>query len=289
MTDSSVGTSEVVADGNPQVEPDVSTNGTNNSSGEASQSATTQDSFIPEGVDVNTLPPSVRAVVEKINKDMVRGFTEKTSKLSETIKSEAAKATEAYKSKAEIYDQIAAQEEFVKQWNEYVQKSQVKGENPQNPGDPVLTEMKAKLDEMNQKIQMTEMAQITDAFAEAVNEKGEKLHADFDTLNEIMIGEWTDGQEKEPFSLLRASVELAPGKSPQEKLANGYKMAKQVRDAIFEEGRKAGMGRVQQKVSNGTNPPSHSIGDTLSVTEKRPKNAAEALALARKGTIVSRD
>lgn len=257
-------------------------NETSPNGGQASEAAPTE---LFQGMDPNKLPPQAKVFYDQMLKD----YRDKTSKLSETIKSEAAKATEAYRTKADLYDQIAAQEEFVKMWNEYARKSQVKGENPQNPGDPVLTEMKAKLDEMNQKIQMTEMAQITDAFAEAVNEKGEKLHADFDTLNEIMIGEWTDGQEKEPFSLLRASVELAPGKSPQEKLANGYKMAKQVRDAIFEEGRKAGMGRVQQKVSNGTNPPSHSIGDTLSVTEKRPKNAAEALALARKGTIVSRD
>lgn len=250
--------------------------------GQATEAAPTE---LFQGMDPNKLPPQAKVFYDQ----MLRDYREKTTRLSETIKSEAAKAAEAYKSKAETYDQIAAQEEFVKQWNDYVKKSQGQGENPQNPGDPVLTEMKAKLDEMNQKIQLNEMGQITESFADAVNEKGEKIHPDFDALNDIVVGEIANGPQKEPFSLLRAAVELAQGSNPQEKLANGYKMAKAARDAIFEEGRKAGMGRVQQKVINGTQPAAHSVGDTLSITDKKPKNAREALDMARKGIIVSRD
>lgn len=266
---------------NPQGTENV-VNETSPNGGQATEAAPT-DLF--QGMDPNKLPPQAKVFYDQMLKD----YREKTTRLSETIKSEAAKAAEAYKSKAETYDQIAAQEEFVKQWNEYVKKSQGQGENPQNPGDPVLTEMKAKLDEMNQKIQLNEMAQITESFADAVNEKGEKIHPDFDALNDIVVGEIANGSQKEPFSLLRAAVELANGNSPQEKLANGYKMAKAARDAIFEEGRKAGMGRVQQKVINGTQPAAHSVGETLSVTDKKPKNAREALDMARKGIIVSRD
>lgn len=250
--------------------------------GQATEAAPTE---LFQGMDPNKLPPQAKVFYDQ----MLRDYREKTTRLSETIKSEAAKAAEAYKSKAETYDQIAAQEEFVKQWNDYVKKSQGQGENPQNAGDPVLTEMKAKLDEMNQKIQLNEMGQITESFADAVNEKGEKIHPDFDALNDIVVGEIANGPQKEPFSLLRAAVELAQGSNPQEKLANGYKMAKAARDAIFEEGRKAGMGRVQQKVINGTQPAAHSVGDTLSITDKKPKNAREALDMARKGIIVSRD
>lgn len=258
--------------------------GTNNQNGEASQSATVSDSFIPEGVDINTLPQNVRAIVDKINKDMVRGFTEKTSKLSETIKTESQKATEAYRSKADLYDQIATQEEFVRQWNEYVQKSQSKSPENQS-GDPVLTEMKKQLDDMSKKIQISELSEITEAFASAQDEKGNSIHPDFDTLNNLSIGELKDGEQ---FSLLRACVELAKG-NPQEKLANGYKSAKTIRDAIFEEGRKAGMGRMEKKILNGTNPPSNSSGDVLTVTDKKPKSAREALEMARRGQVVSRD
>ena len=286
--DLSVGNSAEVVQGTPQAEPNNASSLTNASSGEATQSATTSDSFIPEGVDINTLPPNVRAIVDKINKDMVRGFTEKTTKLSDTIKSEAAKASEAYKSKADLYEQISSQEEFVKQWNEYVQKVNT---TPQNPQDSQMNtetlQLKSQLEEIKQKIELTELNQVTDAFAEAMDEKGEKLHPEFDKLNDIVIGALNQGQEAEEYSLLRAHIELAPGNTPQEKLVNGYKTAKATYDGIFEEGRKAGMGRLEKKVLNGTQPPSNS-GSGMSTTEKKPKDAYEALEMAKRGIMVTR-
>lgn len=288
MTDLSAGNSAAVIEGNPKSEPEISSNGTSNQNGEAMQSATAQETFIPEGVDLNTLPPNVRAYVDKINKDMVRGFTEKTTKLSETIKTEAQKATEAYKQKAEYYDSIAGQEEFVKQWNEYVQKVNQTSQG-QQAGDPALAQMKAQLQEMNQKIQISELTQITEAFAGAVDEKGQPIHPEFDTLNSIFIGNLENEGKPEQFSLLRGCVELAKGSNPQEKLANGYKEAKAVYDRIFESGKKAGMGRLQAKAQNATQPPTNAAGDVLSITDKKPKSAREALEMARKGQMVSRE
>lgn len=267
---------------NPTSEPVSSENGTGQTDGQA-QGAAPAELF--KGIDPNRLPPEIKQHYDS----MLRDYREKTARLAETIKAEVAKSIDPYKSKAEQYDQIAAQEEFVKQWNEYAQRSQNQNQNPQDPTDPVLKQMKSQLDEMNRKIQMNEMSEITEAFAEAVNEKGEKIHPEFDTLNDIVIGKISNSGNEEPFSLLRAAVELAGGATPQEKLANGYKAAKAAHDAIFELGKKAGMGRIQSKVANGTQPASHSLGDTLSVTDKRPKNAREALELARKGVMVSRD
>lgn len=282
----------VSSEGNPQAGSLEVSNGTGTSNGEASQSATVQDSFIPEGVDINTLPPNVRAMVDKINKDMVRGFTEKTTKLSETTKSEVAKAVEAYKQKAEFYDSIASQEAFVNKWNEYVkeQEKSAQGHGSVDAnGDPIVNQMKQELQEMKQKMQISEMSQITEAFAEAVNEKGEKLHPEFDALNNFSLGKIQNGNQAEEFSLLRASIELAPGKTPQEKLANGYKAAKATYDAIFEMGKKAGMGRLQTKALNGSLPPSNSTIEGLTTTDKKPKSAKEAMDLARRGVMVSRD
>lgn len=266
---------------NPATEPAVPVNGTSATNGQATGAAPADELF--KGVDPNKLPPEVKAHYDS----MLRDYREKTTKLSETIKSESQKATEAYRQKAELYDQIAQQEEFVRQWNDYVQKAQSSGQ-PANPADPVLNQMKQQIQEMNQKIQQTELAQVTEAFAEAVNEKGEKLHPEFDQLNGIFIGKLQEGQESEDFSLLRACIELSPGSNPQEKLANGYKAAKAVHDAIFEAGKKAGMGRVQAKVQNGTIPPTNAGGEGLTITEKKPKNAQEALEMAKKGLMVSR-
>lgn len=258
-------------------------NGTGATNGQAQGGAPTDDIF--KGIDPSRLPPEAKQYYDSMLKD----YREKTSRISETTKSEVEKAVQAYKEKATQYDQIANEPSFVDQWNAYVKKSQESAPGAEASGDPVLNKMKEQLQQMEQKFQMTEMAQITESFAEAVNEKGEKIHPDFDQLNEISVGEIPGSQGAEPFSLLRASIELAPGKSPSEKLANGYKMAKAAHDKIFEMGKKAGMGRLQNKVLNSSLPPSNSGADVLNVTDKKPRNAHEALAMAKRGQIVSRD
>lgn len=264
---------------NPATEPVSTVNGTSTTDGQAQGGAPDADLF--KGIDPRTLPPQAKAAYDSMLKD----YRDKTSRLSETIKTEKEKAIEAYRQKAEYYDQFSTQDEFVKQWNDYVQKQQA-GTN--ESGDPV-SELKTQLQEMQHKIQISELSQVTDAFVEAVDDKGQKLHPDFDKLNSIMLGTINEGGRQQPFSLLRAAVELDKSQDPQEKLANGYKAAKAQYDAIFEAGRKAGMGRMQSKVLNGTNPPSGSNGETLSLTEKRPKSAKEALEMAKKGLMVSRE
>ncbi len=231
-------------------------------------------------LDPRTLPPQLKASYDNMLKD----YKAKTSSLSERIKAESAKAAEAYRQEAEQYRTIAGQEKFVEMWNKYVQESQSQGQP--TDGDPKLTQLEQKFEEINQKLQAAETNQIMEAFADAVNEKGQKLHADFDELNSTSIVKTPDGKD---FSLLNLCVKLAPGANPQEKLANGYKFAKQAYSGIFEAGRKAGMGRLQAKIQNGTQPPTNSTGDGLSFTDKKPKSAREALEMARKGQLVSRD
>lgn len=264
---------------NQGTEPDVTSAGTGTDVGQASGGAP-DDIF--KGIDPKSLPPQAKPFYDS----MLKEFRDKTGRLSETVKSQVEKEVASYRDKASQYEQIAAQEDFVKQWNEYVQKTQAQTGAPPKDGDPVMAEMKAQLQEMNQKIQMNELSQVTEAFAEAVNEKGEKIHPDFDSLNSFVVGKLGG---KDEYSLLRASIELAPGNSPQEKLANGYKAAKALHDSIFEAGKKAGLGRVNQKVLNGSLPPTNSSGEILSTTEKKPRNAHEAMQLAKKGILVSRD
>lgn len=273
---------------NPPAEPTNALNGTGATDGQAqgqlAPGGAPEDIF--KNINPNQLPPQLKAVYDS----MLTDYRSKTAKLSETIKSESQKATEAYREKAQYYDQIASQESFVNKWNEYVKEQEKQAtQGGAQPGDPVLAEMKAQLQEMNQKIQISELSQVTEAFADAVDEKGQKIHAQFDELNHIHIGKLGGGDKSEDFSLLRGCVELAQGANPQEKLANGYKMAKAVYDGIFESGKKAGMGRLAQKAQNGTNPPTNATSEILSVTDKKPKSAREALDMARRGQMVSRD
>lgn len=278
MTDSMNSTPDNDISANPS-EPEITT-GTVPAEGEANNGVASQGEETFTKVDPKTLPPALKASYD----NMLRDYKEKTTRLSETIKAEAARAAEAYRKKAETYDQIAAQEEFVRQWNDYVQRSQ---NNVQQDGtDPKLASLEQKFQEINQKLQMSELAQVTDSFADAVDDKGNKLHPEFDQLNSLPIGQINGGEE---FSLLRACVELSPGNNPQEKLANGYKSAKALYSSIFEMGKKAGMGRIQSKIMNGSQPPISSQGDALSMTDKKPRSAREAMELARKGIMVSRD
>ena len=253
--------------------------GTAPASGEARQSAPAEENFTR--VDPNSLPPQLR---EAYN-NMLRDYKEKTTKISESVKSQVAKETEALKRKADWYDQFLQEEEAVKWWNQYAQTKS-------NPGTPPETEAITRLEQQLQEVQQvqlrTEMGQVADAFADAVNDKGEKQHPDFDKLNSIVVGSIPQKNgETEEYTLLRACIELSPG-SAQERLANGYKKAKELHDAIFEEGRKAGLGRIQSRVLNSTQPPTGVAPNAQQVTDKVPQNAREAWELAKRGISVRR-
>lgn len=263
---------------NPATDPGLDT-GTVPTDSQATETApVSEESFTK--LDPKNLPPALKASYD----EMLRDYKAKTTSVSERVKQETAKAVAEYQEKATLYEQIAQQEEFVKQWNEYVQKQQSQGQEPVE-GDPKLVQLEQKFNEINQKLQLSEMTQVMDSFADAVNEKGVKLHPDFDELNSLTIAQGPNGED---FSLLNLCVKLSTGSNPQERLSNGYKQAKAAYTSIFEAGKKAGMGRVQAKVLNGTNPPSNSTGDILSVTDKKPKNAREAMDMAKKGLVVSR-
>lgn len=249
----------------------------------AGQSAPGEELF--KGMDPNTLPPQLRAHYDS----MLRDYREKTGKLSETVKSQLAKEIEPYRTKATTYDELLKQERFVKMWNDYVTQENQRMAQEANPSDPQskllqeIEQLKKSHEETAQQVRQAQAAEVIAAFSEAVDEKGAKLHPEFDKLSGFSLGAHEKAGE---YSLLRAAIELAPGGNAQEKLENGYKAAKATYDAIFEEGKKAGMGRLQQKVQNATNPPS-SVPAT-SVASGRPKDALEALQWAKKGIAVQR-
>lgn len=268
-----------------ETEPTTVTTGTGEtSSGQASEATPTGELF--KGVDPNTLPPEAKAYYDSFLKD----YRDKTARLSDTVKSEVAKATESLKSKADFYDQMSSQEEFVKQWNDYVQKAQQAQSLTGEPQNPQLEKMQQEVQQLTQQMKIAEMAKVTDAFADATNEKGEKLHPDFDRYNSILMGSYSEpGRDPEEYSLLRACIELSASQDPSERLTKGYQKAKEIYTQIFEEGRKAGMGRTKDKVQSWSQPPSPSGGSSpVTMTDKKPKSAREALEMARRGQAVSR-
>jgi len=264
----------------PQAEP-ASSPGTvpNNGDAGSGQGAPVDNTFTR--VDPNTLPPQVRQAYD----NMLRDYKDKTTKVAENVKAEVAKATEAFKQKAEWYDQLLAQEEFVNQWNDYVQRA-----NPQpnqTPDDPA-SKLTKEVEQLKAFAQREQTQKAIEAFASAVNDKGQKMNVDFDKLNSVVVSEIeAEGGQKRQVSFLGAAIDLSQGKTIQEKLANGYATAKKVYDQIFEEGKKSGMGRLQAKALSGTNPPSNA--PPTSGVGRRPENALEALQFARQRIPVSKE
>jgi hypothetical protein len=272
MEDVTPATPDNAQQANPQTDAGSAVDGSGQNDGKADGQAATASEQSFTHVDPKTLPPALKAVYD----NMLRDYTKKTMSISDRVKSEAAKATEAFKAKAEMFDKLSANEEFVKRWNDYVQEVSKVGQDGQNPPD----EVKQKLHELEMKFKATESLEAINAFADAKNEKGEMLHPEFDKLSAFKIG---NHQQSGEYDLLRAAIELAPGNSTMEKLENGYKAAKAVYDQIFEEGKKAGMGRLNEKARNGSMSPSQGSGQVSGVASKRPANALEALEMAKRG------
>lgn len=261
---------------NPATEPIAAEEATDQAGRQAQGGAPTEKDLF-KGTDPNKLPPEIRGHYDSMLKD----YRDKTAKLSETIKSEVSKAVSQYRQKADEYDTITSQDEFVSKWNEYVNSLNTAREDK----DPKLAAFEDRIREMERKEELREMEKLTDAFASAVDDKGQKVNGNFDRLNDIVIGKSGEND----YSLLRACIELSGEKTPERKLSKGYQMANRIFTDIFELGRKAGIGRIQEKVMNGTQPPSNADGIDVSFTEKRPRSAREAMAMARRGQVVSRD
>lgn len=270
----------------PSQGPESSVNGNIQSGGEARQSATATETFVPQGMNVNTLPPAVRAEMERVNNEMVRGFTAKTQKLAEEAKKY--EGYDAFKQKAEFYDQFSAQDEFVKRWNDYVEEVNARknGVQKADSSDPVhakLAEFEKQLQAERLARQESEVMTFVDAFSNAKDEKGAPLHPDFEALSEYTLGASKEAGE---YSLLRACIELAGGNTPQERVSAGYKIAKGIRDQLLEEGRKQGMGRMLSKVRNSTEAPTISSDKTSFNGDAKKLSVREARELAEKGVVV---
>lgn len=259
--------------------PAASSAGTIQPAGEAGQGATGAENFLPQGVDLNSLPPAVRAELDRINKEMVRGFTAKTQKLAEDQKKYGDYDT--LKERASLYDQIAQQDEFVNQWNDFVKKQGAPPDQA-NAADP-NHEIKKQLEQMQTKFQEIELKEFVDAFAAAKDEKGQDMNPDFDVLNGIQMGKNQQGQD---YSLLRACVELSQGASPQDRVKMGYQAARKIRDQILEEGRKQGMGKMLSKVRNSTEAPTITSDKGVFTGDPKSLTTREARELAEKGIVL---
>lgn len=226
-----------------------------------------------EGIDPAKLPPELRPHLDS----MVRTYREKTEKLSERVKTETQKAVEVFKQKADWYDNALKDEALVKMINDHLTKAS-QPDPSKSSLPPEVQEKLQKVDLIEREIQTTKTLEAINTFADAKDDKGNPVHPNFDKYHSMTIGE--------NFSILNAAFERAPGKNLQEKMENGYKALDAIWNKAVEEGKKLGMGRIQEKAKNGTfSPSSVNAGSTA---PRQPKNALEALQFARQGLAPNR-
>lgn len=273
----------------PTASPETGTEGvqpgnTQTPSGEASQErqgATADVSFLPK--DVNSLPPEVRAYVERINNDMVRGFTEKTQKLAEERKS-----FDPLREKAAQYDRLLA--EF---------KARQATVNGQRTGKPTPEEWQeaqfdpAKQIELQQRaiaaevaplrehIKRTEALAFVEQFSSAKDANGQALRPDFGQLSNL-------GEGENALDLINVFYAMNPAVSDDVNgwnvaLNDAYTKAKQWYDSVQAKVKADVMASVKKKASGSSETPSVSAGKVYTGPDPKKITDREAVAMAMRG------
>lgn len=227
--------------------------------------------------DPKTLPPELRKAYD----NMLSDYRNKTTKLSEERKS-----FEAFKQKADLYDQIALNEQFVKMWNDYVKSQGGEPAGDDANVDPKFKAMEERISRAEQMAMKAEEARreaeamaLIDSFAAATGEDGKPLRPDFVQLEGMKIGE---------SSLIQSFLDQdkTAAANPDEvvaKLERAYAAAKKFHDDIFEAGRKSGLGRAYAKLRNGSEPPSSTPNGNVFTGDPKKISVTQAMELARKG------
>lgn len=252
------------------------TNGTvETPSGQAetqAQAAPAEEQF--SDVDPKTLPPELQTLYKK----MQSGFTKKMQGLTEAQK------------KAEIYDQLAGDKDFVSYWEQKIAKGQDPSAAQPEPlvndqeyaealsspqgFEKIMQKVIAKaVEPLAQKARAAEASDILEEFA------AEPGHEDLYAL-----------QEDELISI---QLRLDPPKNERDyraKVQEAYTRAKDLTQKYFQKGyekaKAEAMGVIQNKVNAASNPPTINAGKTYEGPDPKDLTGADAYRLAKKGVRV---
>lgn len=294
----------------PATGPAPSATGTvpNGSEAGPGQSAPTEESFT--NVDPNSLPPELRSKYD----NMLRDYKSKTQQIADERRAIDGKLKKA--DVLEQLEQHPKYPELVRFWNGLTNKEQqavVDQQNGEQNGqarperptaqewdaariDPSLmpdliqreiqaerhdlqgrhAELQREQAAVKQSMLQRDAREILDAYADAKDEKGEKLHPDFDELAEKglipMFLDKMDAQDKRDMS---KAVSVA------------YQKAKEVADHFYSKGKNSALGTIQQKATQSTEPPSITAGETYNGTDPKKISVKEAILLGKKGVRVT--
>lgn len=248
-------------------EPTTSVNGTaepsdGNSVGVEAQPAEEQFG----GVDIKSLPKEIQSLLKEKHDAMLRDYKEKTTKLSEERK-----GFEPVSKKAEALDQLLQDQTFIDWWNS-------KNAPPETQKELTPEEqLVQKVQTIEQELLHEKANATVVEFAEAVDDKGQKLRPDFDELSNT--------------GLINGYLQLNPAKGKQDfqsKLNEAYVWVKEAVAPFIEKGRKMAIEEMQRKASNGTLPPQSGVKGTYDGPDPRKASVNELVEMARKGIRVPR-
>ena len=260
---------------------------TNN--GQATQAAPESTFF---NGDVNSLPDQLKETYNS----MLRDYRSKT----EAVANEK-KDIESIKKKAEFYDTISSDKAFVDYWDGLSKKEQQQrvDEAINVSDEDIATGAHVKklqseingLKKMNQETEtrryVSDMRSLLSDYINETDKEGKLLRPDFDEVDEM-----PNGGSFVEFFLRKNPPKGSSEAAIYQSIENAYKSAKDTYSRIFTKGKEAGLGRVQEKVNNASEPPTGSVRvsdakidyKTLSPREQ----AEEAVRLAREGKRVAR-
>jgi len=256
------------------------------------QGATGEDNFTQ--IDPKTLPPELQAV----HKSLLGDYTRKTQAIAAREKQLA----EASKKAAE-YDKLTSSQQFKDTWSEMSRREKAdfkeqKAEAEKTLGEKITDEEFAKsfeskdgflalmkkiaddsrskdqkeIQELKQKVGTSEAANIIDSVALEVGKDGQPVRPDFYSLDE-------DGAIS---GYLRLNATNDP-KEFQSKVTEAYNWAKSFTQKHYERGKVDALKIIQTKAQNSSEPPTISSKNAYAGPDPKKLDAAEAVALARKG------
>lgn len=273
----------------PATAPDASGSGTTAPQGDAMAKGASEADI--SRIDVNTLPPEVRAAYEKAYNDMLRDYKDKTTKISEREKS----LSEA-EQHSKLYQAMLQDPDFVNYW-----QTRAGNGGDRKPALPFTEDEWEAAKEspgafydlvkkMNQPLQQelvnSKISDVIAEFAEEVEEV-EKDGVKVEVKKRPLF------YDLEESGLISHYMTRNPAKSMdeyQKKLVSAYEWAKSQYDRIYAKGKDAANASVRGRLGNSTLAPGDitTTGETYQGKDPKKLTTAESWELAKQGKTVPR-
>lgn len=230
--------------------------------GEAAESFT--------NIDPKTLTPELRTVYD----NMYRGFQEKNRGMAEVRK----QASE-YKEKADIYDELSRDDQFVSYWNNPKAQKQPaatpEAESVDNDPETEVRTLKNQVSDLQKSQQRNDTDRFIDSYAMETDKDGNLLRPEFRKLTDNGLVPMFFAQD--------------PSKTQKDrkiKLAKAYTRAVDFVNGIREEGRKAVLPEIQSKANQTVEEPSVATGASYSGPDPKKLTTREAFEMSKRGQFV---